>query len=139
MSLLTTGQRDQILTGQGVRINGEKFQWLRVLKGETYVAKIDGASHNVTIDEMHICKKGQVGVCIGVKGGYFFIGKVRRAGAGRPPLPPRPLSRAPLTEPHHRFLPRLPQYAEPGGMSPAGPNCQAALAIGFYWAVGPDA
>jgi hypothetical protein len=36
---LVSGQKDSISQGQGVRIGGEKYMWLRELKGETYIAK----------------------------------------------------------------------------------------------------
>lgn len=37
---LCAGNRSQIPAGQGVRIGGEKYMWLRELKGETYIAKV---------------------------------------------------------------------------------------------------
>ena len=48
-----------------------------MLTGETYLAKVketDGSenSYPVTIDEIHVCKKGTTGLMIGVRGGYFF-------------------------------------------------------------------
>jgi hypothetical protein len=77
---------------------------LNVLKGQTYPAKIGDNSFNVTIDEVHILKKGTIGIMIGVKGGYFFAAKTDN---GKP--------------------------------EQSGPACTASLAVGFYWAVGPDA
>jgi len=44
---LASGQRSTIPQGQGVRIGGEKFMWLRELKGETYPAKIKDADGSV--------------------------------------------------------------------------------------------
>ncbi len=62
------------------------------------------AAHNVTIDEVHVLKKGPNSVFIGVKGGYFFAVKAN----------------------------------ETKDNLQTGPNALSALAIGFYWAVGPD-
>jgi hypothetical protein len=58
----------------------------------------------VTFDELHVLKKGKVGITIAVKGGYFFLAKTDTGEAGQ-----------------------------------SLPACAASLAIGFYWAVGPDA
>lgn len=72
-----SGLKGSIPDGHGVRLCGEKYMHLRVLKGETYTARVkeadgsDGA-YPVTIDEVHVLKKGQRGLFIGVKGGYFF-------------------------------------------------------------------
>ena len=49
-----------------------------MLEGETYSAKIKDAEGNetgsfpVTIDQVHVLKKGPMGLFIGVKGGYWF-------------------------------------------------------------------
>lgn len=59
------------------------------------------ASHPVTVDEVHVLKKGQYGVMLGVKGGYFFAAR------------------------HDTKL-----------NEQQGPAAAAAMAIGFYWAVG---
>lgn len=77
LSLLLSGQKGAIAEGHGVRLNGEKFMHLKVLTGETYNAKVkdaDGteASYPVTIDQIHVLKKGSTGLMIGEKGGYFF-------------------------------------------------------------------
>ncbi len=47
----------------------------QVLKAQTYPVKINDAAYNVTIDEVHILKKGKTNAVIGVKGGYFFLAK----------------------------------------------------------------
>ena len=50
----------------------------QVLEGETYTAKIKDADGNetgsfpVTIDQVHVLKKGPTALFIGVKGGYWF-------------------------------------------------------------------
>jgi hypothetical protein len=151
---LCSGQKDQIPQGQGIRINGEKYMHVQTLKAPTYQAKVrcrrfrragergrrcvtilshsgavplnptlpsrllpaallhrlrsqiadaDGnmASHPVTVDEVHVLKKGQYGVMLGVKGGYFFAAR------------------------HDTKL-----------NEQQGPAAAAAMAIGFYWAVG---
>lgn len=79
-------------------------RFLQVLKSQTYPAKIADASYNVTIDEVHVLKKGKIGLMIGVKNGYFFLAKCNNEDAKQ-----------------------------------QGPACAASLAVGFYWAVGPDA
>jgi hypothetical protein len=101
-----TGQKAAIPQGQCLRLNGDKYMHLNVLKGQTYQAKITDAEgnetlHNVTIDEVHVLKKGSVGIMIGVKGGYFFAAK-----------------------------------NDSGNPQQTGPACAASLAVGFYWAVG---
>ncbi len=47
----------------------------QVLKAQTYPVKIADGSYNVTIDELHVLKKGKTNLIIGVKGGYFFLAK----------------------------------------------------------------
>lgn len=59
----------------------------------------------MTIDEIHVLKKGSVTVLVGVKGGYFFAVK---ADSSKDP-------------------------------KQTAPNATSAMAVGFYWAVGPDA
>ena len=44
LSLLFTGQKDQIPPGHGIRINGEKYMHTSSLKGNTYQARIGDAS-----------------------------------------------------------------------------------------------
>ena len=91
-----------------MRLNGEKYMHVQTLKGQKYLAKVtdaDGneAAHPVTIDEVHVLKKGPLGVMLGVKGGYFFACR------------------------HDSKDPKQ-----------QGPAACDAMAIGFYWAVGPD-
>ena len=105
-----SGQKSQIPEGQGVRLAGDKMMIVQTQKAQTYVAKIKDAednetSYNVTIDDIHVAKKGSVTVLIGVKGGYFFAVK---ADSSKDP-------------------------------KQTAPNALGAMAIGFYWAVGPDA
>lgn len=80
-----------------------------MLPKEVYLAKIKDADGNestypVTIDEVHVMKKGKTQVFMGSKGGYFFMVKSESGG----------------------------------GVGGGGPEL-AAMAIGFYYAVGPDA
>lgn len=109
LSLFLKGQKSQIPEGVGVRLNNEKFMVLNTLKAPTYVAKIKDADgnetpYNVTIDEVHLMRKGQITVFIGVKGGYFCA-----------------------------------VFADAKVPAQTGPAASAALAIGFYYLVGPDA
>ena len=58
-------------------MNGEKYMHLRMLPPTTTVAKIADANgevtnHNVTLENVHVLKKGKTSVMIGVKGGYFM-------------------------------------------------------------------
>jgi hypothetical protein len=76
MSLLLSGQKGSVPPGHGIRINGEKMMHTSTLKGNTYKAKIGEDSHNVTIDEVYVLKKGKVAMMLGVKGQYFFIGRM---------------------------------------------------------------
>jgi hypothetical protein len=73
------------------------------------VAKIKDADGNeaaypVTIDQIHVLKKGSMGLMIGEKGGYFFA-----------------------------------CFADNADAKQQGPDALAAMAIGFYYCVGPDA
>ena len=109
LGCLLSGQKASIPEGQGIRLNGVKYMQAQVLKNQTYQAKIVDESGNeakypVTIEEVHVMKKGKDGIMLGVKGGYFFIAK------------------------HDSSDPKQ-----------TGPAAAEALAIGFYWAVGPDA
>ena len=74
---LLANQKEQIPEGQGIRLNGEKYMLTQTLKGQKYVAKIANAAgeienHDVTVDEVHVMKKGSFGCMLGVKGGYYF-------------------------------------------------------------------
>lgn len=105
---LLSGQKSSIPAGQGIRINGDKYMHVRVQPKDTYTARIVDAEGNettypVTIDEVHVLKKGKIGIMMGVKNGYFFATKFDE------------------------------------GEGHTGPKAAEALAIGFYWAVGPDA
>ena len=82
---------------------------LRILKGETYTARVKDAegvegAYPVTIDEVHVLKKGPLGLFVGVKGGYWIV----------------------ITHNSADQLKQAPAMA------------LAAMAIGFYWAVGGD-
>ncbi len=77
---------------------------MQAFKGQTYPAKIGDSTYNVTMDEVHLLRKGKVGMVLAVKGGYFFLAKTDNENPAQ-----------------------------------SLPNCAAGLAIGFYWAVGPDA
>ena len=81
LSLLVTGQKGSIAPGHGVRINGEKLMHTSSLKGNTYKAKIGDDSHNVTIDEIFVLKKGKVGVMLAVKGQVRNARRRRRLAA----------------------------------------------------------
>lgn len=102
--MLVTGQKDSIPQGHGVRINGDKFMHIRVLKGETYSPHVGDGPQPVTLEDVHVLKKGKIEAAIAVKGGYFFIGKTN---------------------------PEKPEQT--------GVKLIQALAVGMYWAVGPDA
>lgn len=82
---------------------GEKYMHLNMVKQQTYPVKINEANYNVTLDEVHILKKGKTGVIIGVKSGYFFMAKTDNDNPAQQP-----------------------------------PLAAASLAIGAYWACGPD-
>lgn len=99
-----TNQKGSIPEGQGIRVFGEKYMHLNVVKNQTYPVKIADNAYNVTLDEVHILKKGKINMIIGVKGGYFFLAKTDNDNAAQ-----------------------------------QVPLCAASLAIGIYWAVGPDA
>jgi hypothetical protein len=101
---LLAGKKAEIADGHCLRINGEKYMHLRVLPSEVYKAVIGEDSFNVTIDEVHVLKKGKTQVFLGSKGGYFFMVK-----------------------------------SEAGGGVGGGAAELNAMAIGFYYAVGPDA
>ena len=81
----------------------KRFPGLLRMRKQAYAMASD--SYPVTIDEVHVLKKGKVQVFIGVKGGYFFMVKSEPTGGG------------------------------PG----SGAAELASMAIGFYYAVGPDA
>lgn len=117
---LLSGKKSSIPSGVGIRVNGEKFMHLNQLKEEKYPVKIDPAfgggdaafddsadgveTHEVTLEQVHILKKGTKGLVIVVKGGYFLAAFCNEED---------PKQKAPL--------------------------CAASLAVGMYWAVGPDA
>ncbi len=72
---LTTGA---LPPGKGIRLNGEKFMVLRPLDKATYQAKVtnyegEEESHPVTLDAVHMLKKGTIGCIIVEKGGYIFL------------------------------------------------------------------
>jgi len=104
LSLLLTGQKGSVPPGHGIRIHGDKFMHTSTLKENVYKAKIGDDSHNVTIDEVYVLKKGKIAVMMGVKGQYFFIGRM-----------------------------------DPNKPEQTAARCCEGLAIGFYWAIGPDA
>jgi hypothetical protein len=84
LSLLVTDQKGSIPPGHGVRINGEKMMHTSSLKGNTYKAKIGDDSHNVTIDEIFVLKKGKVGVMLAVKGQVSLPTRARAQSAQAP-------------------------------------------------------
>ncbi len=56
-----------------------------MLPSEVYKAAIKDADgndthHNVTIDEVHVLKKGKTQIFLGSKGGYFFMVKSESGG-----------------------------------------------------------
>ena len=154
LTLLLAGQKGSIAEGHGVRLNGEKYMHLKVrdftemarlpslprsvhthtvyslhltqllpsplpsltspltfmqvLTNETYNAKVkeaDGSdnAYPVTIDQIHVLKKGSTALMIGEKGGYFMA-----------------------------------VYSDSSNAKQQGPDAIAAMAIGFYYCVGPD-
>lgn len=110
LSLLLAGRMNEISEGHGIRINGEKYMYVRPFPKEKLPAKIVDASgventYNVTLENVHLLRKGNINALIVAKGGYFFLVK----GNDK----------------------EDPKQTVPAMLS--------ALAIGFYWAVGPDA
>lgn len=105
LACLVGGYKDDpLFKTQGVRLNGSKYSLLRELGKQTYTAKIEDATHAVTMESVFLLKGKEGGLVVGVKGGYYFAGQ-------------------------YKSDPRSDPYLAVAD----------ALAIGFYWAVGPDA
>jgi len=73
---LVTDRKGEIPGGVGIRIDQVKFLPVNVLKGETYSITVDGVEdeQEVTMERIHVLRKGTIGAVIAVRGDYIFIG-----------------------------------------------------------------
>ena len=116
-------------------------------------------THNVTLDSLHVLQKGQITIFVAVKGGYVFAAKATKAkpeqsaaavasalgacsGSGVVRRRGEVLG-ASCGVLHTRRLPKTwgrgVTLSHAVTITPLPPLSDMPAAIGFYWAVGPDA
>mmetsp|Transcript_135049 Transcript_135049/g.190983 ORF Transcript_135049/g.190983 Transcript_135049/m.190983 type:complete len:184 (-) Transcript_135049:200-751(-) len=72
---LVSDRKGEIPSGVGIRIDQVKYQHINIVKGETFTITPDGVEdeQEITMDRIHVLRKGTTGVAIAVRGDYIFI------------------------------------------------------------------